>query len=418
MPRDPFPLTQPFQIGTLEIAGRLIKTATSETRAAPDGRCTPEIIDFYEPMARAGTPLIITGNIYISRAGQSTPLQMGADEDSKVSGLAELTAVMHRQGTKIFAQLSHCGRQVVPRFVGLPEAVSASNVRDFSIGTLPRPLTGPEIAGVVGEFAAAAARCKVAGFDGIQIHAGHGYLINQFLTPHTNRRRDSYGGDLENRTRLLREIYHAIRARVGAGFPVIIKLNGSDWLPLRRGLKSPEMVEIARIMEREGVDAVEVSVGQYESGFPVVRGTFWRCLRGMSNGSVPHLPQPWRLLFSTTWPLLAIICNLIWPRAQGYNLGYARQFKAALRIPVICVGGFVDREEMAAAVTSGSCDAVSSGRAFIADPHLFRHVTRGPDGPRCVFCNACVGRIGTEALDCFHPKVRREKDAMLEETGA
>lgn len=418
MPQDDSPLTRPLRIGSLEIAGRLIKTATSETRAAPDGSCTARVVDFYEPMAQAGAPLIITGNIFVSRAGQSTPLQMGADADDKVEALGKLTAAMHRHGTRIFAQLSHCGRQVVPRFVGLPEAVSASDVRDLSIGTLPRPLTVQEIAEVVEDFAAAAGRCKAAGFDGIQIHAGHGYLINQFLTPHTNRRRDSYGGNLENRTRLLREVYRAIRERVGGAYPVIIKLNGSDWLPLRRGLKTPELVEIARIMEREGVDAVEVSVGQYESGFPVVRGTFWRCLRGMSDGSVRHLPQPWRLVFSTTWPLLAIVCNLVWPRAQGFNLDYARQFKAALRIPVICVGGFVDREEMVASIAKGSCDAVSSGRAFIADPYLFRHVTQGGDGPRCVFCNACVGRIGTEALDCFHPKVRREKDAMLEAAAA
>ena len=176
-------LFQPIRIGQLEIPGRVFKTATSETRATADGHSTAEQIAFYEPMAMAGTPLIITGNIFVSRDGQSTPNQMGADEDAKIPALSELTAAVHRQGGKIFAQLSHFGRQVVPRFVGLPEAVSASAVRDLSIGTLPRPLTAPEIERIVAVFAEAAQRCQAAGFDGVQIHAGHGYLISQFLTP-------------------------------------------------------------------------------------------------------------------------------------------------------------------------------------------------------------------------------------------
>ena len=364
-------------------------------------------------MAVAGTPLIITGNIFVSRDGQSTPNQMGADDDAKIPALEELTAAVHRHGGKIFAQLSHCGRQVVPRFVGLPEAVSASDVRDLSIGTLPRPLTAPEIERVVATFADAAQRCQVAGFDGVQIHAGHGYLISQFLTPYTNRRTDAYGGSVEGRTKLLRDVYRTMRARLGPDFPIIIKINGSDWLPLRAGLKTPELVEVARIMEREGVDAVEVSVGTYESGFPVVRGTFWRCLQGMANGSVRFLPGLWQIFFSLTWPLLALVCNLIWRPSEGYNLRYARQFKAALSIPVICVGGFLTRGGMAKALEDGLCDAISSGRAFIADPFLYRHLKDGVSGPSCVFCNACVGRIGSQGLDCFHPRVRAEKDAML-----
>lgn len=409
-------LFRSLRIGKLEIAGRVIKTATSETRATAEGFSTPELNAFYEPMAAGGVPLIITGNIYTSRDGQSTPNQMGIDSDDKIAPLAELTAMAHRYGSKIFAQLSHCGRQVVPPFVGLDEAVSASDVMDLSIGTKPRPLTEMEIAKIVDEFGRAARRCKQAGFDGVQIHAGHGYLISQFLTPYTNRRDDRYGGSLENRTRLLREIYRAMREEVGPDFPIIIKINGSDWLPLRAGLKTPELVEIAKIMEDEGIDGVEVSVGQYESGFPVVRGTFWRCLRGMVQGSVRHLPALWRTFFRLTWPALAVGCNLIWPRSEGYNLRYARKFKAALSIPVICVGGFISRDAMEAAIGAGDCDAVSCGRAFIADPYLCRHLKSGVPGPQCVNCNACVGVIGSKPLDCYHPEVRKEKDAMLADT--
>ncbi len=406
-------LFQPLSIGRLEIAGRVVKTATSETRATEDGFATKKHIEFYEPMAIAGTPLIITGNIYTSRDGQSTPNQLGADADDKIPALAELTAAAHRHGSRIFAQLSHCGRQVVPPFVGLQNAVSASNVMDLSIGTRPRSLTIEEIRHIVDEFGDAASRCKTAQFDGVQIHAGHGYLISQFMTPHTNRRDDEYGGALEGRTKFLRDVYHAVRTRVGADFPVIIKINGSDYLPLRRGLKTRQLVEIARVMEHEGVDAIEVSVGHYESGFPVVRGTFWRCMRGMVSGSVRFLPALWRLFFTLFWPLLAVVCNLIWRPYEGYNLRYARQFKAVLSIPVICVGGFQTRERMEAAIEDRLCDAISCGRSFIADPFLYRHLKAGISGPKCVYCNACVGHIGSRALDCFHPQVRKEKDAML-----
>jgi 2,4-dienoyl-CoA reductase-like NADH-dependent reductase (Old Yellow Enzyme family) len=320
---------------------------------------------------------------------------------------------VHARGTKIFAQLNHSGRQVIPSFAGLPEAVSASSVKDLSTGTRPRPLTVAEIERIVQQFADAAARCKQAGFDGVQIHAGHGYLINQFLTPYTNERTDDYGGSFDKRLRFLRDVHRAMRARVGKDYPVIIKINGSDYLPLRPGLKTPELVEIAKAMEREGIDAVEVSVGQYESGFPMVRGTFGRCLSHMLSGGVRHLVWWRRIAFSLFWPLLAVIFNLLFKGREGFNLDYARQFKQALSIPVICVGGFHSREAMQAAIEQGLCDAVSVGRGFIADPLLYRHLREGTLGPRCMDCNACVGLIGTQPVDCYHPRIRAEKDAML-----
>jgi 2,4-dienoyl-CoA reductase-like NADH-dependent reductase (Old Yellow Enzyme family) len=411
-PNESIPFT-PFAIGKLSIAGRIIKTATSETRATADGFATQQHIDFYLPMAEGGVPLIITGNIYPSLDGKSTPLQMGVDDDSKIPALKQLVDSMHVHGTKIFAQLNHSGRQVIPGFAGLPEAVSASAVKDLSTGTRPRALTVAEIERIVQRFADGAARCKQAGFDGVQIHAGHGYLVNQFLTPYTNHRTDEYGGSFENRLRFLRDLYRAMRARVGKDYPVIIKLNGSDYLPLRPGLKTPELVQIAKAMEDEGIDAVEVSVGQYESGFPMVRGAFGRCLSHMRSGGVRHLALWRRMAFNLSWPLLAVVFNLLFKRREGFNLHYAREFKQALSIPVICVGGFLSRETIENAIEQGLCDAVSVGRGFIADPLLYRHLHDGTSGPRCVDCNACVGLIGTQPVDCYHPRIRAEKDAML-----
>jgi 2,4-dienoyl-CoA reductase-like NADH-dependent reductase (Old Yellow Enzyme family) len=313
----------------------------------------------------------------------------------------------------MFAQLNHCGRQVVPRFAGLAEAVSASAKTEIVTGTRPRALTVAEIEALVVRYADAAERCQKAGFDGVQIHAANGYLMSQFLTPYTNRRTDGYGGSVEGRTRLLREVIRAIRSRVGADFPVIIKMNGSDYLPLRPGLDTADLAEIAAIMERVGVDAIEVSVGHYESGFPMVRGTFGRCLRNMVQGSMSYLGFVRRWGFRLFWPILALVFNLIWAPREGFNLRYTRVFKRKLSIPVISVGGFLTREAMEAAIERGECDIVSAGRAFIADPLLYRHLRDNQPGPRCVDCNACIGHLGAQPAECYHPRVKAEKDAML-----
>lgn len=413
MPIDDGVLFTPVNIGKLTLSGRLIKTATAETRATDDGFVTPGLIDFYRPMALGGTPLIITGNIYVSLDGKSAPRQVGADNDDKVPGLAQLTAAVHAHGSKMFAQLNHCGRQVVPRFAGLQEAVSASATTERVTGTHSRALTIAEIQRLVQRYADAAARCQRAGFDGVQLHAANGYLMSQFLTPYTNRRSDAYGGSLEQRTRLLREVIRAIRSRVGRDYPLIVKMNGSDYLPLRPGLKTDELAQIAKILEDEGIDAIEVSVGHYESGMPMVRGTFGRCLRNMVQGSMRYLPVVRRTLLRLTWPLLALVFDLFFSHREGFNLRYTQVFKANLSIPVICVGGFLTREAMQAAIEQGRCDIVSAGRAFIADPLLYRHLREHTPGPRCVDCNACIGHLGAQPADCYHPFVRAEKDAML-----
>ncbi len=407
-------LFQPLKIGKLEVAGRVFKAATSETRATEDGLVTEELLEFYEPIARAGTPLIITGNMWVHRGGRSTARQVGVDHDDKIPGLRRWAELTHRHGSRIFAQLNHCGRQVIPEAMGMDHALSASNVKELSLGTKPRPMTLVEIREVVAAFGAAAWRCKEAGFDGVQIHAAHGYLVSQFLTPHTNRRKDDYGGSFENRLRLLMEIYRATRDRVGSDFPVIIKLNGSDSLPLRKGLKPDELVEIALAMEKAGLDGVEVSIGHYESGMPVVRGTFGRFFRGvMSDGTGHQLSTFRRLAMRIGWPLFALVFNLLWWHYQGFNLKYARRFKKHLSMPVISVGGFRTRQKMEEAIADGLCDAVSCARSMVADPLLYEHLQTGETGPRCVFCNACIARVGGQPVDCYHPEVRAAKDRLL-----
>jgi 2,4-dienoyl-CoA reductase-like NADH-dependent reductase (Old Yellow Enzyme family) len=278
----------------------------------------------------------------------------------------------------------------------------------------PRPMTVAEIRATVREHADAVARCREAGFDGVQMHAAHGYLINQFLTPHTNRRADEYGGSFENRLRLLLEKYRAARERVGTDYPIILKLNGSDELRFRNGLSTEELVRVAQRLEEEGLDAVEISVAHYESGLSFERGT-WNGFFGtvVREGAASQLPGYARLAIKAFAPLMDRFFNRNAAYSEGFNLPYAREFKRALGIPVICVGGFAHREAMERAIERGDCDMVSAARALLADPHLYRHMKEGVPGPRCTFCNACYARASVLPTDCYEPAVREEKDRMM-----
>ena len=413
------PLFTPLRLGGFEAAGRVFKTATAETRASEDGDVTDELVEWYEWLARGGTPLIITGNFYVAPEGKSTYRMCAVDSDARVPGLARLADVCHRHGARLVAQLNHCGRQVIVGHTGFDEAVSASTVRDPVMGARPRALRLDELPGIVDAFASAAERCQRAGFDGVQIHAAHGYLLNQFLTPHTNRRRDAYGGSFENRLRLAREVVRETRQRVGSDFTLLLKLNGDDLLPLRKGLAIDENVEIARALVENGIDAVEVSVGHYESGFPMTAGRFDGFYRElMTRGAGQHMNALRRFMLSRFDRAFAAVSNRLWPRREGFNLDYARRFKEALSVPVICVGGFQTREAMEQALANGSTDAISCGRAFIADPYLVEHLRTGEPGPECDYCNICLARAGTGPVDCWNPLVRAQKEKLLAEKGS
>jgi len=409
----------PLRLGPLEAAGRVFKTATAETRASEDGFVTDELVEAYDEWASGGTPLIITGNLYVSPQGKSTYRMCGVDADDKVPGLARLAETVHRHGGKLVGQLNHCGRQVIQGHTGVDDPVSASAVSEPTMGTRPRALRGDEIPGVIESFASAAVRCRDAGFDGVQVHLAHGYLLSQFLTAHTNRRTDEWGGSLENRARLGREVVREVRRRVGPGCAVLLKLNGHDRLPGRRGLDTEELVEIARWLETDGADAVEVSNGHYESGFPMMAGSFDGFYRALAvHGIGQYMNAFRRSSMRYAGGLFDALSRRLWPAQEGFNLDYARAFKEALGIPVICVGGFHTRTAIESALASGAADAVSCARAFIADPWLVEHLRTGVAGPRCDYCNQCLARAGTGPVDCFNPIVRAEKEKLRAEKRA
>ncbi|MDC0661363.1 NADH:flavin oxidoreductase [Marinobacter sp. SS21] len=411
-------LFSPLTIGKLELPGRIFKTATSETRGSEDGFVTDELLDFYAPIAWAGTPLIITGNLYISVQGKSTYRMCGIDNDDKIPGLTRWTELAHQYGSRIFAQINHCGRQMNPDVIGVKEALAPSAVRDKAMLTKPRAMTLNEIEEVIEDHVAAVVRAQKAGFDGVQIHMAHGYLLSEFLTPQTNRRKDQYGGSLENRMRLPLEVLRAVRKRVGPDYPVIAKLNGADLLLQGKGLDTDELVQVAQALQAEGLDGIEISCGHYESGFPMICGRFDGFLEAqVAEGAGKYLPAPMRMAAKLGAKALAKRANKAWPTREGFNGDFSRQFKAALDIPVICVGGFHTREAMEQAINSGVCDAVSIARAMIADPFLVQHLREGVEGPQCDFCNGCIARAGGSPVDCYNDKLRPARQAMLKEAG-
>ena len=411
-------LFAPLKINQLEVDGRVFKTATTETWATEDGYISDEYMRFYEPFAHAKTPLIITGNMYVGQSGKPTYRTPGIEHDDKIPGLKKFTDMVHSNGSKVVAQINHVGRQTNPKAVGNKVALAPSAVREMTSFNMPRAMTLAEIERTIEEFALASKRAKEAGFDGVQIHVSHGYLLCQFLTPRTNRREDEYGGSFEKRLRFSREVIRAARMRVGPDYPILIKLNGSDMLMVKGGLETPELIEIAKALVAEGVDAIEVSCAHYESGFPNMRGRFDNFIKvQMQEGQGIFLPKWRRVLMSMFNKPIGNYANSHWPTQEGFNLDFARQFKAELSVPIITVGGYNTPNAMRDALNSGAADAISVARAMIADPFFYQHLREGKSGPHCDYCNQCVARGGGKGLDCYNPALPTKRKEMLKAAG-
>lgn len=409
-------LWSPLNIGKMTVSGRVFKSATSETRADEEGFVTDELLDFYVPMAKAGTPMIITGNICVSRQGHSARRQASIDNDDKLPGLREWASTVQAHGVKLIAQLNHGGRQVVRPDAAQNPVVSASAKRQMTLGTKPRALRSDEIPGVIESFAAAAGRAREAGFAGVQLHFAHGYLISQFLAPHANRRTDAYGGSLRNRMRLPLEILNAVRKRVGDDYPILAKINGTDALAFRGGATDGELRQFAKALQDEGVDAIEVSRAHYDSLPPMLSGSYKNfVVLNVTQGSGSDFTPFQQRLALTFAPIYGAISEWTSPKGEGYNLPYVEKIKAELRIPVIANGGFVSRPAMEAAVLSGRADAVSCARAMICDPYLYRHLYQ-PDSeaPVCLYCNGCIARLGRFPVDCYDETMGPKRKAMLQ----
>ncbi len=249
-------------IGSLEIKNRFVRSATWEGLANDDGSVTDSLLEVYRNLARGGVGLIMTGYSYVSIKGKCNFGMIGIDNGSLLPGLQRLTDAVHKHGSKIFLQVAHGGSQT--KFdTGFP-AEAPSVVKERFTGTVPVEMSMEDIRGLIDDFSEAGRRAKKAGFDGVEIHSAHGYLLSQFLSPYSNRRLDQYGGPIENRARVVLEVYEAIRGKVGKDFPISIKINCEDFDGV--GLTPEDSRWVCKELSEKGVDAIHLSGGLPAAG--------------------------------------------------------------------------------------------------------------------------------------------------------
>ncbi len=339
-------LARPLSLpGGLRLPNRLAKSAMSEALADPDGAPTERLIRLYERLGRGGLGLLITGNVIVAREGIGEPGNVVIEGEEHLDGLRRWAEAAQAQGSHLWMQLNHTGRQSPRRLTPRPVAPSPVALRGF-FGTFapPRALEEREIRGIIERFAQAAAVAKRAGFAGVQVHAAHGYLVSQFLSPLSNHRSDQWGGSIENRMRFLLEIVRAIRAATGPDFPIGVKLNSADFQ--RGGFEVADAKLVAQALEQEGIALLEVSGGNYES--PAMSGGGERPAGGESTR-----------------------------QREAYFLDYARDIRAVTRLPILLTGGMRTASAMASAVDSGAIDLVGLARPLTYEPDLARLLLTG-----------------------------------------
>jgi 2,4-dienoyl-CoA reductase-like NADH-dependent reductase (Old Yellow Enzyme family) len=355
------PLFSPIAIGRVTIPNRFVRSATHDFMADEDGSVTDRHIALFRRLAEGEVGLIITGHAYVNPAGRASPRQIGVHDDRMIEGLSRIPAAVHGYPSRVFLQIAHAGRQTKEKICGCVP-VGPSAVYEPVLKVMPRALTREEVRATVEEFVQAGRRAKQAGFDGVQVHVAHGYLLSSFISPHTNRRDDEYGGSLENRARIVREVVRGIKSLAGPCFPVIAKLNSQDFLS--GGLEVAESIEIAQRLEGDGLDGVEVSGGMSEAG----RGSVWPGLRAEEE--------------------------------EGYFVDSASRFKAALKIPVFGLGGLRTFTVMERAVREGRVDLISLSRPLIREPALVSKFRLGEvDKSECISCNKCFNPRGLTCGD-------------------
>jgi 2,4-dienoyl-CoA reductase-like NADH-dependent reductase (Old Yellow Enzyme family) len=359
-------LFTPIKIGPVTVPNRFVRSATHDYMADDEGNVTERNVELYRRLAEGEVGLIVTGHANVQTSGKASPRQTGVFDDRFVEGLARIPAAVHAFPSRVFLQIAHAGRQTKTSLCGCVP-VSPSPVYDPVSKVMPRELAAEEIRTLVGDFVSAAGRGRRAGFDGVQLHAAHGYLISSFLSPHTNRRTDEWGGSVENRARVLLEVLRGAKAACGRDFPIIVKLNSTDFL--EGGLTLDDAVRIARLLEAEGVDAIEVSGGMAEAG----RGSVWPGLRSQDE--------------------------------EGYFVDNAARIKRAVRVPVFGLGGIRTLAVAERIVEEGRADLISLSRPLIRDPFLVKHFREGlAAASACVSCNKCFNPRGIRCAEL--PKER------------
>ena len=351
-------------IGTLALPNRLVRSATAERLADAGGRPKPRLKRLYQELARGGVGLIITGHMYVHSSGKAHPEMAGIYSDEMIPALAELANAVHREGGRVVVQINHGGMQCSRQTVS--ETIAPSGVGAPFLERPAREVTCDEIALLVRAYSRAAWRAREAGFDGVQIHSAHGYLISQFLSPWGNRRTDEWGGDLEGRMCFLRVVCQAVREQVGLDYPVFVKLGLMDGV--EGGLTSEEGVQVVAALEEMRLDAVEISGG----------------IGGGQN--------------------LNVRTGIRSEADEAYFRPLAREARLVTRLPIILVGGFRSQRVMEEVLVAGDADFISLSRPLICEPDLPNRLRTGlQERSSCISANRCWAEGPDEGIACKCP---------------
>jgi 2,4-dienoyl-CoA reductase-like NADH-dependent reductase (Old Yellow Enzyme family) len=363
------------KINGVTLSNRFIRSATWEGMATESGECTSRLIDLMAALAKGGVGLIISGHSYVSPEGKAGTKQLGVYDDELIAGLQEITTAVHNNGGKIVMQLAHAGIIAASELTGIPP-LAPSNLEDF-IKSAPKEMSTTDIQEMAAAFAAGAKRAQKAGFDGVQIHAAHGYLLSQFLSPYFNRRQDEYGGSIQNRARALLEVFRAVRSTVGSGYPVLVKMNCRDFHD--NGLSLEDSIRTGVMLAQAGIDAIELSGGNRLSG----------------------KLGPARLGIKS-------------PEREAYFQKEAAAFKKDIDVPLILVGGNRSYDVAERLVAEGHADYISMCRPLIREPDLINRWKSGDlSKATCVSDNMCFEptRKGDGIYCLTEERQKAKKDA-------
>jgi 2,4-dienoyl-CoA reductase-like NADH-dependent reductase (Old Yellow Enzyme family)/thioredoxin reductase/putative sterol carrier protein len=352
-------LLTPFRLKHLTLRNRIVMPGMDTNFGDEEGNTPEKAYRYYELRAKGGAGLIIVEAAYFDKRGAGTQNMLSLESNRRIPQFARLNAVIKKHGARTLLQIYHAGSQATSFMIGL-KPVAPSDVPFQMSGEVPTPLTVRGIRKIVRGYARACRRAKRAGFDGVEIHAGHGYLLNQFFSPLTNRRDDAYGGGFENRSRLHVQVLRALRRHCGQDFVIGFRINGSDYI--EGGTELAETCKLARRLEQEGVDLINITGGIFDSpGFPVV----------------PYMNYP-----------------------RGVFAEAAGKVKSTLeRDTPVCVVGRINTQGSAEQILQeGKADLVALGRALIADPDFPKKTAEGRSEEirPCIACNACLNQIMTE----------------------
>jgi len=367
-------LFEKTNIKSLSLPNRFVRSATWEGMATEAGACTQKLIDLMVQLVHGGVGLIISGHTYVRAEGQASLRQLGVYDDDLIPGLAEMTSAVHQAGGSIVLQLAHAGCHANRELTG-QEAWGPSVMSDKN-GPLNREMTREDIRKVVEAFGKGAVRAEKAGFDGVQIHAAHGFLLSQFLSPFYNKRKDDYGGSLENRVRIVLDVFNSIKSKVQADYPVMIKMNAQDFV--EGGLNADEAMEIAAILDSSGIDAIEMSGGDL-------------CYSGMLN------PVRKGKISS--------------PDEEVFYKKEAVKYKAKVRTPLMLVGGIRSFEVAEGLVNEGTTDYISLCRPLIREPGLVNRWRSGDlRKATCLSDNQCFQpAMAGEGIYCVVEKKEKQQ---------